>query len=99
MKDLKIIMKDCYVDPYTHKDITKEALAKVIDEVSAIFTNAMNETLGKEITKNELHRAVKSVARGKAPGHDGIPLGFFQNICHTLSKNFHIMIRKIIEEK
>jgi hypothetical protein len=55
MKDLELIMKDCYADPYAYKDITKEALTKVIDEVSATVTNAMNETLGKEIMKNELH--------------------------------------------
>jgi hypothetical protein len=73
-------------------------LNKVIYEVSAIFTNAMNETFGKDITKNELHQVVKSVAREKAPEYDGIPLGSFQNICHNLGEDIHLMIRKIIKE-
>ena len=67
--------------------------------VPAIFTNAMNEDLGKEITEREFRRAVTSMAKGKAPGHDGIQMEFFQKMWPTLGKYFHLMVKRSIKEK
>jgi hypothetical protein len=44
-----------------------------MEELPAIFTNALNEVLRKEITENELRRAVNSMAKGKAPGTTAFP--------------------------
>lgn len=42
------------------------------------FINAMNEELIKPFTPLELFKAIKKMARKKAPGHDGIPIEFFK---------------------
>ena len=52
----------------------------------------MNEALSKEITEEELGRAVTSMAKGKAPGHDGIPVKFLKKMWHSIGKDFHLMI-------
>jgi hypothetical protein len=59
----------------------------------------MNEDLRKEITKKKLFQAVKAMAKGKAPGNDGIPMEFFHSMWSTIGKDFHRMIRKNIKEK
>jgi hypothetical protein len=48
MEDLERITKDFYEELYAHKDVSEEALAKVMKGVSAIFTNSMNDALDKE---------------------------------------------------
>lgn len=73
-EDLERNIKDFYEELYAHEDISEETLARVMEGVTATFTNAINETLSKEITENELQGAVNSMAKGKAPGHDGIPV-------------------------
>lgn len=64
------ICYDFYKDLYRHKDISKDAFKEVMEGFPAIFTNAMNESLAKDITENEFSSAVMSMAKGKAPRHD-----------------------------
>lgn len=58
----------------------------------------MNVALAKDITENKLSAAVTSMAKGKAPGHDGIPIKFFQKMWVTIGNDFHRMLLKGIEE-
>ena len=46
-EDLEKITKEFYVKLYARKDISEEALARAMEVVPAIFTNAMNEDFGK----------------------------------------------------
>ena len=69
-----------------------------MEGVPATFTPAMNEVLAKEITERELRGAVNSMAKGKAPGHDGIPVEFYQKMWPTIGKDFHQMIMQSMEE-
>ena len=80
MENLERITKDFYEELYTHKEISEEALARVMERVPATFTNVMNIVLSKEITERELRGAVNSMAKGKALGHDGISVEFFQKM-------------------
>lgn len=56
------------------------------------FTCDMNETLSKDITERELSAAVSSMAKGKAPRYDGIPIDFPQKLWSIVGNNFHRMI-------
>ena len=91
-EDLDRICLDFYQDLYRHRVIEEEALLEVMEGVPATFTPAMNEVLGKEILERELRGAVDSMAKGKAPGHDGIPVEFYQKMWPTIGKDFHRMI-------
>ena len=57
-----------------------------------MFTNVMNENLSAHIIEEELGKVVKSMAKGKAPGHDGIPMEFFQKLWHIVGNEYHQMI-------
>ena len=98
-EDLERICQYFYKDLYTHKNISEEVLTRTLEGLPATVTNAMNESISKKITVKELSQVVNSLAKGKAPGHDGIPMEFFQKMWHTIIKDLHLMILKGIEEK
>ena len=50
-EDLERITKDFYEELYAHKEVSEEALARVIEGVPALFTNSMNKALDKKITE------------------------------------------------
>ena len=97
-EDLDRICQDFYQDLYRYRDIEEEALQEVMEGVPATFTPAMNEMLGKEILEQELRGAVNSMAKRKTPGHDGIPVEFYQKMWPTIGKDFHRMILQSINE-
>ena len=97
-KDFERICLDFYNDLYNHKEIIDETLMEVMKGLPAPFTDAMNETLDQEITEKELRSATNAMAKGKAPGHHGIPIEFFQKFWPTIGQDFHRMIITSIEE-
>ena len=74
---------------YEHKEVSEGALRKVFEGFQATFTEEINASLIKEITEKELGSAVRDMAKGKAPGHDGIPIKFFQWLWSTIGQDFH----------
>lgn len=62
------------------------------------FTEPMNGNLSKEITVEELGGTITCMAKGKAPGHDGIPIEFFQKLWSTVGQNYLKMIQRGIED-
>ena len=57
----------------------------------------MNISISRRITEEELGAAVRDMAKGKAPGHDRIPVEFFQQFWPTIGKDFYHMILRGIE--
>ena len=99
MEDLERITKDFYDELYAHKDISKETLARVMEGIPSTFTNSMNDALDKKIMERELRGAVNSMTKGKVPGHDDIPIEFFQKMWHTIGKDFHLMVKKTLRKR
>ena len=77
-EDLAKICLDFYSDLYKLKGVSEPAIQEILEDFPVTFTDAMNETLEQEITVEELASVIRSMAKGKAPGHDGIPIEFFQ---------------------
>ena len=96
-EDIERICYDFYKELYTHRDISEVALGEALEGFPTTFTDDINKSLAKDITEEELSRAVKSMAKGKAPGHDGVPIEFFQKLWSTLGQDFLLMITKSIE--
>ena len=96
-EDLDRICYDFYKDLYAHKVVSEGALEEVFEGFQAPFTGAMNDSLTKEITERELGAVVRDMAMGKAPGHDGIPIEFFQKLWPTIGQDFHLMLIRSIE--
>ena len=96
---LERICLDFYKDLYSHKKIVEKILMEVTEGLPAKFMVVMNNALEQEITDGELCSATKAIAKGKAPGHDGIPVEFFQKLWPTIGKDFYLMIAKGIEDR
>lgn len=74
-------------------------MIEVFDGFTPTFNEAMNEFLTQEITERELGAVVRSMAKGKTPGHDGISVEFLQQLWPTLADDFHNVILRGIEQK
>ena len=96
---LERICLDFYKDLYSHKEIVEEAVIEVTEGLPVTFTGVMNKTWEQEITKGELCSTTKAMAKGKAPGYDGIPVEFYQKLWPTIGKDFYLMIAKGIEDR
>lgn len=97
-EDLGKICLDFYQNLYMHQDISGEAIREVLEGLPTTFTCDMNATLSRAITKNELSTAILLMAKGKAPGHNGIPIEFFQHHWPSIGKDCLRMVLKGIEE-
>lgn len=97
-EDLEAICLDFYKKLYEHKEVSEEAINEVLDGLLATFTCDMNMTLVKDISESELSAVVSSMAKGKAPGHNGIPIEFFQKMWRTIGNDFLRMLTKGFEE-
>lgn len=54
----------------------------------------MQQALSKEITIEELSHTLGSMARGKAPGPDGLLVEFYQCMWQCMSLDFLQMVKK-----
>ena len=63
------------------------------------FNDTMNVTITKAITERELAAVVRDMAKGKAPGHDGLPIEFFQRLWPTIGVDFHKMLIGSMEKR
>ena len=97
-EDLAKICLDFYSNLYKLKGVSEPAIQEILEDLPVTFTDAMNETLEQEITVEELASAIRSMAKGKAPGHDGIPIEFFQLLWTTIGPDFYRMLRKGFDE-
>ena len=79
------------------KKFLRKHLKKFFPGFPVTFTDEMNVSITRRNTEEELGAAVKDMAKGKAPGHDGIPVEFFQQLWPTIGKKFYHMILRGIE--
>ena len=73
-------------------------IQEILEDFPVIFTESMNESLALEITENDLASAIHLISKGKASGHDGIPIEFFQLLWTTIGPEFHWMLCKCFDE-
>ncbi|XP_024012343.1 uncharacterized protein LOC112086786 [Eutrema salsugineum] len=67
--------------------------SSVLHGVSASVTEAMNESLTREISEEEVRRALFSLNPGKAPGPDGLTALFYQKFWGTIKMDLLQTIR------
>ena len=97
-EDLQVICLDFYQNLYRHKDISREAMREILEGMPTTFTCDMNTQLSRPLTDKELSGAIMSMAKGKAPSHDGIPIEFFQCYWTTIGSDYIKMVQKSIKE-
>jgi mannosylglycoprotein endo-beta-mannosidase len=47
-----------------------------------------NENLTRNLTLGEIHKAINALPKGKAPGHDGLPMEFFHECAEEIAPTF-----------
>ena len=97
-KDMEQICVDFYQGLYKHKEISEVALEEVLRDLPITFIHSMNEALSKEITEGELGAAARVMAKGKAPGLDGVSLEFYQKIWPNVCIDYYAMLLQRFEE-
>jgi hypothetical protein len=79
--DLSQYITDFYMHLYSldaHAPGTIEAQEQCWVSVLVKVMTETNAFLTRNFTFKEIHDAIRALPKGKAPGHDGIPMEFFQ---------------------
>ncbi len=98
--DLALYVTGFYSKLYTSDSLaqgTMEAQEACWESVKTKVSQVANERLTEELTLEDIQGAVRALPKGKAPGHDGLPIEFFQefepDIAPTLRLAFVAMLR------
>jgi hypothetical protein len=72
----------------------QRAQSSVLNRIQPKLIGEMMESLREPIGLEELTKAVKSMAKGKAPGPDGIIAEFYQSLWPEIGRDYWQMIQK-----
>jgi hypothetical protein len=87
-KDLSQFITNFYTNLYTsdvHIPDTMEAQAECWASVPRKVSSNTNENLTKDLTIKDILEAIRAFPKGKALGHDGIPMEFFHELAEEVS--------------
>jgi len=81
-------VSDFYARLYSseaHVPGTQEVQERCWDSVPIRVASETNACLTKSLTLEEILKAIHALPKGKAPGHDGIPMEFFQECANKVA--------------
>ncbi|XP_050238477.2 uncharacterized protein LOC126687968 [Mercurialis annua] len=82
------------------KLFTEDVINRPIYDYRGFFPlidNALTNNLSREITKEDIHRALFQMMPWKSPGIDGIPAGFYQNQWPVVGISVCNLIKRIFQ--
>jgi hypothetical protein len=71
-----------------HTPGTEEEQARCWTSVPVKVTSNSNEKLTRNLTLGEIHNAISALPKGKALGHDGLPMEFFHECAEEIALTF-----------
>ncbi len=86
--DLSQYIRDFYTHLYStdaHAPSTVEAQEQCWASIPIRVTNETNAHLTRNFTLKEIHDAICALPKSKAPGHDGVPMEFFQECANEVA--------------
>ena len=74
------ISHDFYKNLFTSKNIPNEHIHKYLKNINLqhILTSSEADPLEQEINENECTKAIKQIKKNRSPGHDGLPIEFYE---------------------
>jgi hypothetical protein len=94
--DLAFYIMSFYANLYTsdaRAPGTVEAQSACWTSVPTKVTQIMNERLTRKLTIKEVSEAIRTLPKGKAPGHDGVPMEFFHEFVSEVAPTlFHAFV-------
>jgi hypothetical protein len=98
--DLTQYITEYYTRLYSsdaHTPGTAEAQAECWTNIPVKVTQDTNASLTRDLTVRDILDAIKAMPKGKAPGHDGVPMEFFheyaEEVAPTLLQAFTAMLK------
>lgn len=88
-----------YANLYTsevHASGTSEAQRRCWESIPARVKEIMNADMTKTLTLEEVTKAITSLPKGKALGHDGIPTEFFQEYLKEVAPTFLLAFKAML---
>lgn len=76
------------------KEVSEEALERVLQSQTARIPQAAKEMLEAPITLEELYLAAKNLAKKKVPGIDGVPIEFYLSIWDLIGPMLLAMLQE-----
>jgi hypothetical protein len=98
-KDLSHYITKFYANLYTseaHAPGTSEAQERCWESVPTRVTEAMNVDMTRPLSLVELTETITSLPKGKAPGHDGIPIKFFQEYLNEVTPTLLLTFKAML---
>lgn len=82
---------------YKYKVIFHATLKEVFVDFPKTITNTLKDKLTKDIAQHEFYRVMDSMASGKTPGHDGMPIELIGKLWLALGNDLCMMIKRNID--
>ncbi len=99
--DLSHYVTSFYTQLYTSdadSSDTSEAQEMCWKNVPGMVTSDANDGLVSSLSVEEVSRAIKALPKGKAPGHDGIPMEFFHECVQEIAPDLHQAFTTLFNE-
>lgn len=94
------VCRELYAELYTAREEDQSHAEVISSAFSGIYTKLtkdMRQSLRQEVTVAELSHALTAMARGKAPGPDGLLVEFYQCMWPCMCDDYHRMIQRAME--
>ena len=75
---VELAARPYYKNLYDCKSTKAEAQIKALDSINKIIPPELRKSMAKALTQEEIEAAIENLAKGKAPGSDGITIDFFK---------------------
>jgi len=102
MNTIERLYTEFYTKLYTAESITTEIQIDrdaILSCVNSCFTPFMVQQLEGPFTEQELHHALKQMAKGHSPGPDGITMDFFCQHWDLIGSDFTNMVHQSISQR
>ena len=87
-KNIQKTVRKFYKDLYKKQNTDADEAKHFIENIKTSLTNDENGFLNVQLSNEELLKAANSLATGKSPGIDGIPVEFYQQYWGLVGEDF-----------
>uniref|UniRef100_A0A803QCG6 Reverse transcriptase domain-containing protein n=1 Tax=Cannabis sativa TaxID=3483 RepID=A0A803QCG6_CANSA len=96
--DLTRVICNYYDSLFASEGVNPDALLTVLDAIPATITPAMNQSLTRPFTSDEIVAALQSMSPDKSPGSDGMSAMFYQNYWNIVGDSVTEIVLGVLNE-
>ena len=96
--ELERITMDFWSKIFSKRTTHKHQQDRLLNCITNIMPDEVSNDMGKEITIDDIRKAIKKTTLGKSPGKDGIPTYFYEKIAMNNDKMLLKFFKNVIDE-